>query len=479
MDPAEQNCDIGLIGLGTMGRNLALNIADHGFAAAVFNRTPEKTRQFMAHEAAGSTIQPGYDLPGFIRLLKKPRAILLLVSAGPPVDAMIAELRPHLEPGDLIIDSGNSFFSDTDRRTQQLAAEGLLFMGLGISGGEAGARYGPSLMPGGTPEAYQRVRPLLEAVAAKVGGEPCVAYLGFGSAGHYVKMVHNGIEYGLMQLIAETYDLMKYGLGLDNDILHEVYTRWSREEPASYLLEITARIFLRPDERTGGRLLDAILDVAGAKGTGVWTSREAMELQVPVPTIDQAVSMRSMSGLKSQRQAASEALEIPLTRLRVRPSLFLVKLKQAFLAGLIFTFAQGMALLQEASRRYGYQLHLEQVARIWRGGCIIRAAILDDIRSAYAQEPELANLLVAANLRRTILTVHPDLRNVVAEAVLAGIPVPGLAASLGYFDAYCRARLPAHLIQAQRDYFGAHTYARLDAPGSFHTDWQVETDAGR
>ena len=468
----KHDCDIGLIGLGTMGRNLAQNIADHGFAVAVYNRTPEKTRQFMAGEAVGGMIQAGYDLPAFIGLLKKPRVILLLVAAGPPVDTMIAELRPHLEPGDLIIDAGNSFFGDTDRRGHELADVGLLFLGLGVSGGEAGARFGPSLMPGGPPAAYERVRPILEAVAAKVRGEPCVAHLGPGAAGHYVKMVHNGIEYGLMQLIAETYDLLKHGLGLDNGALHQVYARWNHEEPASYLLEITAHIFQQPDDRTGGRLIDAIKDVAGAKGTGTWTAKEAMDLGVPAPTIAAAVSLRALSGLKSERQAANHALNIPAARLPVSAAEFFPQLKHALLAGMIITFAQGLALLRAASRRYGYELQLDQVAKIWRGGCIIRAALLEDIRAAYAGDPELANLLLADNLRQTLRATHSDLREVVADAALTGIPVPALAASLNYFDAYRRARLPANLIQAQRDYFGAHTYERLDAAGSFHTDWQ-------
>ncbi len=464
-------CEIGLIGLGTMGRNLALNIADHGFAVAVYNRTADKTREFMA-EVVGKPIAAAYDLGEFSRRLKKPRAVLLLVAAGPPVDAMITELQPYLEPGDLIIDAGNSHFRDTDRRGQELAAASLLYMGLGVSGGEAGARFGPSLMPGGPPAGYQRVEPILRAVAAKVRGEPCVAYLGTGSAGHYVKMVHNGIEYGLMQLIAETYDLLKNGLGLENADLHQVYTRWHQAELASYLVEITAQIMKIRDAQTGGWLLDVIVDRAGEKGTGIWTSQEALALRVPIPTIDAAVSQRALSGLREERSAASAVLPGPPARPADQPENFIAKVKNALLAGMFITFAQGLALLRRASRHYGYQVDLAQVARIWRGGCIIRAAILDDIRTAYGRDPELANLLLAPNLRPGLLAIHPDLRTVVAAAVLAGIPVPGLAASLSYFDAYRRAWLPANLIQAQRDYFGAHTYERLDASGRFHTDWQ-------
>jgi len=463
-------CDIGLIGLGTMGRNLALNIADHGFAVAVYNRTADKTREFLA-EAAGKTIAAAYDLGELSRRLQKPRAVLLLVPAGPPVDAIITELRPYLEPGDLIIDAGNSHFRDTDRRGQALAAAGLLYLGLGVSGGEAGARFGPSLMPGGPPEAYKRVEPILQAVAAKVQGEPCVAYLGTGSAGHYVKMVHNGIEYGLMQLIAETYDLLKNGLGLDHEALQRLYADWNQQELAAYLLEITAQIMKVRDESTGGWLLDVIVDTAGTKGTGIWTSQEALDLQVPIPSIDAAVSQRALSALREERRAASLFLEIPSARLRVRPQEFLARLRNALLAGLLITFAQGLALLRQASRRYGYQVDLAQVTRIWRGGCIIRAAVLEHIRDAYSRDPALANLLLAPNLQPTLLASQADLRQVVAEAVLSGIPVPGLAASLSYFDAYRRERLPANLIQAQRDYFGAHTYERVDAPGRFHTDW--------
>ncbi|MFW6126768.1 MAG: NADP-dependent phosphogluconate dehydrogenase [Thermodesulfobacteriota bacterium] len=474
----EGNCEIGLIGLGTMGRNLALNIADHRFPVAAYNRTAAKTRDFMATEAAGREVHPGYDLTDFVRLLRKPRAVLLMVSAGPPVDAIIEELLPHLEPGDFIIDGGNSYFGDTDRRAGRLAEENLLFLGLGISGGEVGARFGPSLMPGGPWEAYQRVMPILEAVAAEVRGEPCVTYLGAGSAGHYVKMVHNGIEYGLMQLIAETYDLLKYGLGFDNDALHEVFARWNQEELESYLIEITARIFQQKDDRTDGRLLDYILDVAGEKGTGVWTSREAMDLRVPIPTIDMAVAMRALSDLKKEREFASEVLEGPSTPVQKKGEDFIEKIKNALLASMIVTYAQGLALLQQASHRYDYQLHLERVAKIWRGGCIIRAALLEDIMAAYKADHELPNLLLDPKFRQQIRTRQADWRAVVAAAAMAGIPAPGLAASLGYFDAYRRARLPANLIQAQRDYFGAHTYERVDVPGAYHTVWEDEIEVG-
>ena len=478
MASATPLCDLGLIGLGTMGRNLALNIMDHGFRLAVYNRTPAKTQEFLA-AAAGRPLAAASDLQEFIRQLQKPRTILLLVAAGPPVDEIIAALRPHLEPGDLLIDAGNSFFRDTDRRLRELATAGLLFLGLGVSGGEVGARYGPSLMPGGPREAFARLQPLLEAIAAKVGGEPCVGYVGQGAAGHYVKMVHNGIEYGLMQLLAEAYDLLRFGLGLDHDALHRVFAQWNREELASYLVEITAGIFLQPDDRTGGRLLDAILDVAGDKGTGVWTSQEAMDLRVPVPNIDAAVSLRALSGLKGERQAAAAVFPGSTSHPSLAGPDFPGRLKPALLAGMIITFAQGLALLRTASQRYGYELQLPQVAKIWRGGCIIRAALLEDLYAALQDEPELPNLLLSARLRPQLVAACPRLQEVVAAASLAGFPVPGLAAALNYFQAYRRAQLPVNLIQAQRDWFGAHTYERLDAPGRFHTHWQQLTAPDR
>jgi 6-phosphogluconate dehydrogenase len=470
---AKKLCDLGLIGLGTMGRNLALNVAERGFSVAVYNRTAEKTREFMAGEG-GASLRGAYSLPEFTGLLKQPRAIIILVAAGPPVDAVIGELLPYLTLGDLLIDGGNSHFTDTDRRLRALTEKGLLFLGLGISGGEYGARHGPSLMPGGSREAFARVRPVLEAAAARIEGEPCVAYLGSRSAGHYVKMVHNGIEYGLMQLLAETYDVMQRGLGLSPPEVQAVFGRWSKSELNSYLLEITARIFGVKDARTRGPLVEVILDAARQKGTGKWTSWDAMDLQTPTPTIDTAVMMRDLSGCKEERLEASRRLAGPRHVFKGDRKRFLAKLKNALYAAMIITYAQGLALLRRASQAYGYGLDLEAVARIWRGGCIIRAAVLEPIRAACKNQPELPNLLLDPYLGREVMGRQKDLRDMVCAAAELGVPVPGLMVSLAYFDAYRSAKLPANLAQAQRDYFGAHTYERLDAPGVFHSDWGQE-----
>ncbi len=470
----KRECDIGVIGLGTMGRNLALNFADHGFAVAAYNRTAEKTREFMAQEVGPRQIRPGYELREFAGLLKRPRAILLMVSAGDAVDAVIKEIWPLLVAGDLLIDGGNSHFTDTNRRGRALAVNKVRFMGMGVSGGEAGARYGPSLMPGGQREAYDEVAPMLEAAAAKVNGDPCVAYLGPRSAGHYVKMVHNGIEYGVMELIAETYDLLKRGLGMPPEELHQVYADWNREELSSFLLEITSRIFLKKDDKSGKPLIDLILDRAKQKGTGMWTSWEAMDLQVGTPNIDIAVVLRDLSGYKEERQAAAQALAVPSPVFGGDRTRFLDKLKNGFYAGMIATYAQGLALLKKASNSYAYGLDLETVARIWRGGCIIRAALLEEIRAAFKARPDLENLLLDPKLGKEFLARQQDLRDVVGVAAELGLPAPGLMMSLAYFDACRSAQLPANLIQAQRDYFGAHTYERLDAPGTFHTEWDQD-----
>lgn len=471
----DQKCDIGLLGLGVMGGNFVLNITEHGFSVAVYDVTAEKTREFIESKARGHNIQPGYTQKELVGLLRRPRSILLLVPAGAPVDDAIEGLIPHLDPGDLVIDSGNSHFTDTERRSKALAEKGLLFMGMGISGGESGARHGPSLMPGGPVEAYERVRLILEAAAARINGEPCVTHLGTGSAGHYVKMVHNGIEYGLMQLIAETYDLMKRGLGMNAEALAAVYEHWNQGELGSYLLEITAHIFRRKDEvKAGMPLIDMILDRARQKGTGKWAVSEAMELQVPTPAIDVAVMMRNLSGNAAARKAAEGMLLGPVAPFEGDAGRFIGGLGNALFNSFLGTYAQGMALLQSASAAYGYGLHLEAVARIWRGGCIIRAALLEDIRAAYQTSPDLPNLMLDPHIGREINLRQGDLRNVVRTAVDLGLPAPGLAASLAYFDACRSVWLPANLISAQRDYFGAHTYERIDAPGIFHTEWSKD-----
>jgi 6-phosphogluconate dehydrogenase len=471
---SNQGCDIGLIGLGVMGRNFVLNMADHGFSVAAYNRTTEKTKDFMENEVGSRPIKAGYDLKEFVGLLRKPRALILLVAAGDPVDAVIRELLPLLEAGDLIIDGGNSHFTDTNRRVHALSGKNIHFFGMGISGGEAGARYGPSLMPGGSKEMYDRVGPILEAASAHVNGDPCVTYLGPGSAGHYVKMVHNGIEYGIMELIVETYDLMKRGMGLTPKDLAPLYDAWNRAELNSYLVEITAKIFTKKDDRTDKFLIDMILDKAKQKGTGMWTSWDAMDLQAGTPTIDVAVVMRDLSGAKEERLAAAQFLTGPAATFAGDRETFIGQLRNALYAGMIATYAQGMALLHKASSAYAYNLDLEAVARIWRGGCIIRAALLEDIRNAYKAKVDLANLLMDPHLGKEFMSREADLREVVLTAASLGLPAPGFMVTLAYYDAYRSTMLPANLLQAQRDFFGSHQYERIDAPGSFHTEWDKQ-----
>jgi len=460
-----------MVGLGVMGRNFLLNLADHGLAVAGYDKDPAKLAA-LRQEAGPRDVRGAENIPDFIALLRKPRAVMLLVPAGPPVDSVISELLPHLQRGDVIIDGGNSYFKDTDVRARNLARTGVQFLGVGVSGGEEGARHGPSIMPGGPKAAYERIRPVFEAAAAQVNGEPCVTWLGPGSAGHFVKMVHNGIEYGLMQLIAETYDLMKRGLGLTDAELHEFYAGWNQGELAGYLVEITGHIFAKQDEKTGRRLIDEILDVAKQKGTGMWTSQGAMELQVPIPTIDLAVAMRDLSVFEEQRAAAGAVLTRPLRPFDGDRDTNLTQLRDALHAAMIITYAQGLALLVVASERYQYHLDLEAVARIWRGGCIIRAALLEDICAAYRARPGLPNLLLDPGLSHKVMAHQEALRRVVCQAAESGVPAPGLMVSLGYLDAFRSAWLPANLIQAQRDYFGAHTYERVDAKGTFHTEWE-------
>jgi len=465
-----QRHEIGMIGLGVMGRNMLLNMADHGFPVVGYDKDPAKV-EALRQESSGAAIRAVADIEDFIGLLRSPRAVMMLVPAGPPVDSVIADLLPHLATGDLIIDAGNSYFKDTNLRARNLEAKGIQFLGVGVSGGEEGARRGPSIMPGGPREAYERVRPVLEAVAAKVNGDPCVAYLGPGSAGHFVKTVHNGIEYALMQLLAETYDIMKRGLGLSDDELADVYTAWNQGELSGYLVEITSLIFRKADEATGDRLINVILDVAKQNGTGMWTSQSAMELQVPTPTIDLAVVMRDMSVLEKQRQAAQAIFQRPIPPFGGDRKTFLEQLGHAFYAAVTIAYAQGMAVLAAASEKYGYQLELETVARIWRGGCIIRAALLEDIRAAYRNQPGLPNLLLAPELAKRVAANEGDLRRVVSTAVELGLPAPGFLTAVSYFDAYRSAWLPCNLIQAQRDFFGSHTYERIDKKGTFHTEW--------
>ena len=465
--------EIGMLGLGVMGRNLLLNMADHGFGVAGYDKDQSKV-EALRQESKERDVRGAANIQEFIALLRRPRAVMLLVPAGAPVDSVIVDLLPHLDEGDLIIDAGNSYFKDTDARARNLTAKGIQFLGVGVSGGEEGARHGPSIMPGGPKEAYERVRPVLEAAAAKVNGDPCVTWLGPGSAGHFVKMVHNGIEYGVMQLIAETYDLMKRGLALNDDELSEVYASWNKGELNGYLVEITSHIFSKQDEETGKRLIDEILDVAKQKGTGMWTSQSAMELQVPIPTIDLAVAMRDVSVFEKEREQASTMYRRPQRHFTGDRDQFLAHLGRALYAAMTIAYAQGLALLVVASRAYEYHLDLEAVARIWRGGCIVRAALLEDIRGAFCARHGLPNLLLAPTVSRKVMEHQECLREVVCQAAELGVPAPGFMVSLGYLDAYRSAWLPANLIQAQRDYFGSHTYERIDAKGSFHTEWEKE-----
>lgn len=468
---ADKQYDLGLIGLGVMGRNFALNVADHGFSVAGYDLDADKGKKLDEEKAAGHDVRSSSDLKEFVGLLRKPRAVMLLVPAGKPVDSVIENVSPLLDKGDLIVDSGNSRFVDTDRRSKSLDEKGLLFMGMGMSGGESGARHGPSLMPGGPQEGYERVQQMLEAASAHVNGDPCVTHLGAGSAGHYVKMMHNGIEYGIMQLIAETYDLMKRSMGFKASELHAIYDEWNRSELNGYLMEITSRIFLKNDEKSGQPLVEMILDQARQKGTGKWVSWDAMELQVPTPTIDTAVMMRNLSDHKSEREKVSGALQGPSSDFDGDKSRFIGQLKNALYASIIITYGQGMALLAAASKAYEYGLNLEAVARIWRGGCIIRASLLEDIRSAFKAQPDLTNLLLDPRLGGEVVKRQKDLRSIVRFGAESGLPVPAAMASLAYLDAYRSARLPANLVQAQRDYFGSHTYQRVDAAGVFHTQW--------
>jgi 6-phosphogluconate dehydrogenase len=467
--------DIGLIGLAVMGQNLVLNMAHHGFSVAVYNRTAERTREFVGgKDAQGLPITATYSLEELLDALERPRKIMLMVQAGAATDAVIDQLRPLVDPGDLLIDGGNSFYKDTERRAVSLAEEGILYIGTGVSGGEEGALKGPSIMPGGQKEAYDMVAPIFTAIAAVAEGEPCVAHLGPRGAGHYVKMVHNGIEYGDMQLIAESYDIMHRALGLSAQELHEVYADWYEGELESYLIEITRDIFTQIDPDTGQPLVDMILDEAQQKGTGKWTSQDALDVGAPIPTINSAVTARIISSFKEERVTASEKLSGPDVaegRSELDRDALIDDMRQALYAAKICSYAQGMTLLKLASEEHEYDLDLGAVAKLWRGGCIIRARFLNDITAAYRRDPQLTNLLLDDYFKEAILTRHAALRRVIQVAVGLGIPCPAFSASLAYFDSYRTARLPANLTQAQRDYFGAHTYRRLDKEGVFHTDW--------
>ncbi|MFW6358463.1 MAG: decarboxylating NADP(+)-dependent phosphogluconate dehydrogenase [Chroococcales cyanobacterium] len=468
----------GVIGLAVMGENLALNVESRGFPIAVYNRTGSKTEEFMSQRAQGKDIKAAYSLEEFVQSLERPRQILVMVKAGKPVDAVIQQLKPLLDEGDMIIDGGNSLYNDTERRTQELESSGLGFVGMGVSGGEEGALNGPSLMPGGTETAYRSLEPILTKIAAQVDDGPCVTYIGPGGAGHYVKMVHNGIEYGDMQLIAEAYDLLKNVAGLSNQQLHEVFAEWNQtEELNSFLIEITADIFKKMDSETDQHLVDVILDSAGQKGTGRWTVVSSLELGVPIPTMYAAVNARVISSFKDQRVAAAKELTGPNKPYNGDVKALINKIRDALYCSKMCSYAQGMALLGTASEEFNYNLNLSETARIWKGGCIIRAGFLDKIKNAFNQNPKLPNLLLAPEFKQSILDRQEAWREVLTISNTFGIPVPAFSASLDYFDSYRRARLPQNLTQAQRDYFGAHTFERTDkARGeSFHAEW-TQTD---
>lgn len=464
---------IGVIGLAVMGKNLALNIENKGFSVAVYNRSPEKTEQLL-QEAAGKRLVGAFSLEEFVGMLERPRKIILMVKAGEPTDRTLEQLVPLLAKGDIVIDGGNAYFHDTIRRSRELEARGIHFIGAGISGGEEGALKGPAIMPGGNREAFAQVEPILTAIAAKVNGEPCTTYIGPDGAGHYVKMVHNGIEYGDMQLIAEAYHLMKDVLGLNNEDLHQVFAEWNKGELDSYLIEITANIFTKVDPETGQSLVDVILDTAGQKGTGKWTSQSALDLGVPLSIITQSVFSRFLSAMKAERTKAAQLLRGPKPAAVQNKEEWIERIRQALYASKICSYAQGFAQMRAASEAYGWNLDYGAIAKIFRGGCIIRARFLQNITEAYQRDPDLANLLLDPYFRDVVERYQDAWRQVVTLAVQSGIPTPAFSAALAYFDSYRLERLPANLLQAQRDYFGAHTYQRIDKEGVFHTNWLAD-----
>jgi 6-phosphogluconate dehydrogenase len=472
---AENVAQFGVAGMGVMGLNLALNLADHGFKVAIWDRHPEKMQDIVGRNARAD-LRGEAELEGFVRSLARPRRILLMVTAGAAVDSMLERLTPLMEPGDIVIDGGNSFFEDTRRREKAFHDKGLNFMGMGVSGGEEGARHGPSLMPGGPREAYAAVQPFLEGIAARVpGGDGvCVTHVGPDGAGHFVKMVHNGIEYADMQLLAESYDLLRRGLGLGADQLADLWSRWNEGIAESFLLETSVRVLRKKDPETGGPLVDLVLDKAGSKGTGKWTVQVALDLAVPVPAIAAALDARVLSSMKDQRVAAARALPAPAAQLSSdERSRLAEQVHDALYAARITTYAQGLSLIQAASHQYGWNISISEMARIWRAGCIIRARLLTPLREAFLKQPELPNLMVAESFAKELTQKAPAWRSTLATAVRLGVPAPCMAATLGYFDSYRSPELPQNLTQAQRDAFGAHTYQRKDRPeaGFVHTEW--------
>jgi 6-phosphogluconate dehydrogenase len=470
-----EKAQFGVIGMGVMGRNLALNIANNGITVAVTNRTDSKTKALLEGPGKDKPIFGAFSYDSFVDKLAPPRKILIMVKAGPAVDAVIDDIKPLLDKGDILMDGGNSFFEDTERRTKSLNEVGLLYLGAGVSGGEEGALRGPSIMPGGNQEAWDEVKEILEAAAAKAyDGEPCVDYMGPRGAGHYVKMVHNGIEYGIMQLIGEIYDLLHRGLGMSHQDLGELFSQWNQGILSSYLIEITADIMKKIDPETSKPILDVILDEAKQKGTGKWTTQNALDIGTPTHTINAAVASRIISGMKDERLEASKLIKGPGPTFKDdRRQQLIEAVQHALYASIIIAYAQGFDLLQAASEEYDYQLDMKKIAKIWRAGCIIRADLLDDIMTAFDQNESLKNLLFDKHFQQQVVKRQGAMRYVITTGVGLGIPVYALSSALGYFDAFRTARLPANLTQAQRDYFGAHTYRRLDKEGSFHTEWEA------
>ena len=460
----------GMIGLGTMGRNLVLNMADKGFVVCGYDRDPEQQKR-LAEEGAGKPVQVAASMQELVTSLETPRRIMMLVPAGKIVDAVIDEVSPLLQPGDILIDGGNSHFTDTDKRIERLKASGIHFTGMGISGGEDGARLGPSMMPGGSAEGYAELKNILEKIAAQTSDGPCVTFIGLGSAGHYTKMVHNGIEYAVMQLISEVYGILKNIGGLTNPELQEIFTAWNKSALQSFLIEITATVLAKKDEATGKPLVDMILDKARQKGTGMWTSQSAMDLNVPLTIIDAAVSMRYISAMKEERVKAAAMYRLTQENTGAGKEKLVSLCKKALHFGMLLSYAQGLQLLTVASTAYKYDIHITEIIRIWKGGCIIRSALLNDLQKAYEENKEIPNIIQSTVFQSLLQGLRKDTVSLLAIATEAAAPVAALSASLQYLDAYCTAQLPANLIQAQRDHFGAHTYERTDKPGDFHSDW--------
>jgi len=469
----KESCDIGLIGLAVMGQNLVLNMNDHGFRVAVYNRTVSKVDDFINNEAAGTQVVGTHSIEELAAVLKKPRRVMLMVKAGDTVDKMIESLLPHLEEGDIIIDGGNSLYTDSNRRTAALAEKGILFIGTGVSGGEEGARFGPSIMPGGNKEAWPHVKDIFQSIAAKVeDGSPCCDWVGENGAGHYVKMIHNGIEYGDMQLICEAYHLLREGLKLNTDELHDIFDNWNKGELDSYLIEITSEIFAKKDD-DGVPMVDKILDTAGQKGTGKWTGISSLELGVPVTLIGEAVYSRCLSAMKDERVAASKVLTGPKPEMADDLSEFVEDVRRALYCSKVISYAQGYMLMREAAKDQGWDLNFGGIALMWRGGCIIRSRFLGKIKEAYDKNPQLNNLLLDDFFSHTLNEYQASWRRAIVKAIELGVPTPAFSTALAFFDGYRTERLPANLLQAQRDYFGAHTYERVDKPRGefFHTNW--------